>query len=264
MTAIVAEKDGKSKWLLETAQKLLAADYFTALGVAKTASPDEVKKAFLEAIKTWHPDRVPAGLEDLRPVFTKVFGRLELARGTLTDPTRRARYVEELTKPVTSATGSDLTSAEANLEFRKAEVLIKKNDLVQAEQHLRRAVGLSPSNADFLVALVSVQVKADTPKEKLRELGGQLDVILAREPKHERGFFCRAQIRKRLDLMPGAMADFAMAASLNPQNVDAAREVRIHKMRQDQANPGAKSKDAASGGEDGAGPLGFFRKLFKR
>jgi len=265
------DNDPKAKELRDSAQKLLAADYFVALGVSRTASPDEVKKAFIEAAKTWHPDRVPHGLEAIRPLFSKAFTRLELARATVSDPARRARYIEDLSKPGATgpaATAGDISSAEATLEFRKAEGLLKKNDTTQAEVHLRRALQLAPSNVEYQALLVWLQAKSDTPMERIRELVADLDRLIARDDQSERSYVYRGQLRKRLDLTKEAFADFTRAVELNPKNVDAAREVRIHKMRQDrgapkgQATAGAAKTDAATNGDGGVG--GFFRKLFKR
>jgi len=251
-----ADTATKAKELRESAQKLLALDYFSVLGVGRGASPDDVKKAFLEAAKAWHPDRVPPGLEEVRPLFGKVFARLELARATVSDPQRRARYIEELAKPAgAAASASEMAAAEAKLEFQKAEALLKKNDAVQAEVHLRRAVHLAPGNAEFQVLLVWLQAKPDSTIGRLRELVTDLDRLVDRVPQSERVYFYRAQLKKRLDLTKEAMADFARAADLNPNNVEAIREVRLHKMRQEKASPAAKESESA---------LGFFRKLFKR
>ncbi len=258
-----ADTATKTKDLREAAHKLLAADYFGALGVTRTASADEVKRAFIEAAKSWHPDRVPPGLEEVRPLFGKVFARLELARATVADAQRRARYIEELAKPPGagggSASATDISSAEATLEFRKAEVLLKKNDAVQAEVHLRRAVQVAPNNVEYQVLLVWLQAKPDSTIGRLRELVTDLDRLLARDPQSERAYVYRGRLRKRLDLTKEAMADFARAAELNPNNVDAVREVRIYRMRQEKAAPAAAASASSS---DGVG--GFFRKLFKR
>ena len=245
--------------------KLLSLDYFAALDVPRTATPDEVKKAFIEAVKAWHPDRVPPGLEEVKPLFGKVFARLELARATVSDPERRARYIADLAKPSTAATANDLSSAEAMLEFRKAEGLLKKNDTMNAEQHLRRAVGLAPGNVEYQVLLVWLQARPDATPARLCELVVELDRLLGRDPKAERGYFYRGQLHKRLDRMKEAMADFTKAAELDPRNVDAVREVRIFKMRQERSAPGgaAKKPDAPNADAE-AGPLGFLKKLFKR
>jgi len=248
--------DARVKELRESAQKLLALDHFATLGVSRTATPDEVKKAFIDAAKSWHPDRVPQGLDEVRPLFAKVFARLELARVTISDPAQRARYIEELAKPETAASAKDISSAEAGLELRKAEGMLKKNDAVAAERHLRRAVQLAPSNVECQVLLVWLQAKPDSSAERLRELVVDLDRLIARDAESKRAYYFRGMLQKRLDQTKKAMADFARAVELDPHNLDAARELRIFKMRQERAEP------AKAGSPEGVG--GFFRKLFKR
>jgi len=266
-----AEATTKLKELRDSAQKLLALDYFGVLGVGRGAGPEEVKKAFFDAAKAWHPDRVPPGLEEVRPLFAKVFARLELARATVSDPQRKARYIDELAK--NAAVAGDTAAAEAKLEFQKAEALLKKNDSTQAEAHLRRAVQLAPQNADYQVLLVWLQAKPDSNAGRLRELVTDLDRLLDRVPQSERAYFYRAQLKKRLDLTKESIADFTRVMELNPANVEAAREVRLYRMRQEKASAGgASSASGASGAPsssnaskgEGDGAVGFFRKLFKR
>jgi tetratricopeptide (TPR) repeat protein len=216
-----------------------------------------VKKGFIEAVKSWHPDRVPQGLEEIRPLFAKVFARLELARSTISDPQQRARYIEELAKPDTAASAQDISTAEAGLELRKAEGMLKKNDAVAAERHLRRAVQLAPNNIECQVLLVWLQAKPDSSLERLRALVVDLDRLIARDPESKRAYYFRGMLQKRLDQTKKAISDFARAAEIDPHNVDAARELRILRMRQERAEP-----TKASGSDEGVG--GFFRKLFKR
>lgn len=259
MAAGDEKQEARLKETRDAAQKLLAADYFAALGVPRTASPEDVKKAFLERVRTWHPDRVPPGLEELRPLFQKVFGRLELARATASDPTRRARYVEEL------SSSGDVLAAEATLEFRKAEVLLKKNDAAGAEKHLKRAVQLAPAHVESQVLLVWLQAKPDSPVARLRELATDLSRLIGRESTSDRAYYYRGQLRKRLDLAKEAHADFVKAAALNPKDVDAAREIRIYNMRLEKQEPASsKDKQDKPPPPDEPGVGGFFKKLFKR
>jgi curved DNA-binding protein CbpA len=254
--------DTRVKELRESAQKLLALDHFGALGVSRTATPDEVKKAFIDAVKAWHPDRVPQGLDEVRPLFAKVFARLELARATVSDPAQRAKYIENLSKPEATASAQDISSAEAGLELRKAEAMLKKNDAAAAERHLRRAVQLAPTNVECQVLLVSLQAKPDSTPERLRELVVDLDRLIARDAESKRAYYFRGMLQKRLEQPKKAITDFTRAVELDAQNVDAARELRILKMRQERAEPTKAPAASASEGSEGVG--GFFRKLFKR
>ena len=258
---MASEREDALKTYRERVRRLLALDHFAALGVARAASPADVHKAFVEAAKTWHPDRVPADLgDDLRPLFAQAFSRLETARATLSDPARRLRYVEELATPAKRASAGDLTVAEASLEFKKAEALLKKNDAAQAEQHLRRAVQLAPANVAYAALLVWIQVKPTTPREQLQSLARDLDGLVARDGACERAFFFRGQLRKRLGLEKEAYGDFVRASELDPANIDAQREVRLYRMRHER---GADTRgDGEASAPEGVG--GFFRKIFKR
>ena len=63
-------------------------DYYAALGIAKTASADEIKKAYRKLVRKYHPDVSKEPDADAR---TK---ELNEAYGVLSDPEKRAAYDE--------------------------------------------------------------------------------------------------------------------------------------------------------------------------
>lgn len=258
--------DAKRRELRDKAAKILTADHFAALGVSRTASIDDVKRAYIDLVKVWHPDRVPSGLDDLKPAYAEVFARLDHARSTLSDASARLDYVNRLASGAPSDRMRVGTTAEAAFELKKADLLFKKKDLAGAEEHARTAVNMAPDNVDAHAFLITIQMaKPNLSKQDLRAFVTQLDELIKKNDRSERAYFCRGQLKKQLDLQAAAISDFARAAELNPNNVDAAREVRLHTMRKEKADgqtsgkPG-KSKD----GDDEGGIGGFFKKLFKR
>lgn len=64
-----------------------ARDFYQTLGVARTASPDEIKRAYRTLAKKYHPDRNP-GNADAEAKFKDV----QAAYQTLSDTEKRAQY----------------------------------------------------------------------------------------------------------------------------------------------------------------------------
>ncbi len=62
-------------------------DLYNVLGVPRTATPDEIKRAYRTLAQRWHPDKNP---DD--PDAARRFKDLSEAYRTLSDPDRRARY----------------------------------------------------------------------------------------------------------------------------------------------------------------------------
>lgn len=262
---MTGQREQDVKALRQLAQQLLVQDHFSALGIARTAPPDEVHRAFVEAAKQWHPDRAPQGLEELKPLFAQVFRRLDVARATLSDPTRRLRYVEELATPVQSAHAGDASAAEASMALKKAEALLKKNDAAAAERYLQRAVQLAPALVEARALLTWIQVKPTSSPVELKKLTAELDALIARDDSSARARFFRGQLRKRLDLTSEANADFVRASELDPNHIDAQREIRLYRMRTEKSAPTpAKPKRVDAAPDEDAGVGAFFRKLFKR
>jgi len=66
-------------------------DYYQVLGVGRTASSDDIKKAYRRLALQWHPDRHPA---ERREAAEVEFKRISEAYEVLSDPEKRKRYDE--------------------------------------------------------------------------------------------------------------------------------------------------------------------------
>src|SRR5205085_12520424 len=62
-------------------------DYYQLLGVAETASTDEIKKAFRRLAKQYHPDRNPNN-----PQASERFKEINEAHDVLSDPEKRKKH----------------------------------------------------------------------------------------------------------------------------------------------------------------------------
>ena len=66
----------------------MAGDYYEILGVAKTATQDEIKKAYRKLAVANHPDKHP----DEKDKYEKKFKEINEAYSVLSDPQKRANY----------------------------------------------------------------------------------------------------------------------------------------------------------------------------
>src|SRR5690242_11698932 len=64
-------------------------DYYQTLGVARTASADEIKRAYRKLALEWHPDRHPP---EKRASVEPRFKQIAEAYEVLSDPEKRKRY----------------------------------------------------------------------------------------------------------------------------------------------------------------------------
>ena len=67
-------------------------DYYKVLGVARTATPDQLKQAHRALMKQWHPDLNRDNAQEA----TRRTSEINEAWGTLGDPARRKAYDESL------------------------------------------------------------------------------------------------------------------------------------------------------------------------
>jgi DnaJ family protein C protein 7 len=109
--AYAVDRSPETRKLLEDAElafrKPKHSNYYSTLGVDKTASQDEIKKAYRKKALIHHPDRHVGASEEKRNEEEKKFKEVGEAFGTLSNPAKRAQYDRERTV----ATAADRSSA---------------------------------------------------------------------------------------------------------------------------------------------------------
>ena len=237
-------------------------NYFEMLGLSKEATTEEVQSAFFQLAKIWHPDRVPPFLADVKDQCATVFSHMAEAHQTLSDPKRRDGYMHLLKDG--GATPDDQAQIalviDAATNFQKAEICLRRSDLVQAEMLCRKAVDSDPKQPEYLALLAWLEAMKpeNQGQQATLECIQKLDQALLVNDRCERAYFYRGMLNKRLQNAAAAVKDFRRAADLNPRNIDAIREVRLFEMRKGRTSnsvppPSQRPSQRPSGRPSGTG-----------
>lgn len=227
--------EARKREIVQRAATITGEDYFQMLGLPRTALAEDVQNAYLQLAKIWHPDRLPAFMNDVKEPCATVFAHLTEAQQTLYDPKRRAEYMTLLDEG--GATPDDQAQIHAVLEaatnFQKAEICLRRQDFAQAERLVRGAHQAEPKQPEYLALLAWLESMKPESQGTAATLAcvAKLDQALLWNDKCERAYFYRGMLHKRLQNVNVAVRDFRRAAELNPRNIDAIREVRLHEMR---------------------------------
>ena len=252
--ALTPEMLARREAILRRADGIDRENYFSMLGVGRDASNDELQAAYYALAKTWHPDRQPPELAKVREQASKVFARMSEAFETLSDPAKRKRYVEVMKGGGGTPEEADKIQQilDAASDFQRGEILWKKND-PGAEKYILRAYKADPDQADYVALYAMLQLSKRSAEAPVDDLIKLCDRAIDSHERCERAYFCRAMLKKRMGKIDSAMVDFRLACDINPKNIDAAREVRLHEMRrarqspERQSNPGTRRSSPPPG-----------------
>jgi curved DNA-binding protein CbpA len=187
--------EGRQQEILALDAKVSSSNHFEFLGVPASATTDEVRAAFREASRKFHPDRFYGkNLGSFRQRLDRIFKRMVEANQTLTDPDKREAYLAAnpfVRAAVRSATASNpafkpeeaksATELARDTERRdrltrhpylakvtktqeyvtRAKHHIEKKEYSQAFTALNTAAQIDPNHAEVRSLLVEVRKAAD-------------------------------------------------------------------------------------------------------
>lgn len=227
--------------ILDKVRALESADFYQVLGLEPGADVARIQSSFLQLAKAWHPDRLPPALSDLKPEVTKIFARMTEAHQILSNVKNRAEY-DKLRAGGGNSEDEQRKVQEvlrAAAAFQKAEVLAKREDWTQALKFAEQAYQGDPEQAEY--AALYAWVAAHTPERNESNSYEDLLEVLHRAVKQQRNNvrvrLYRAAVYKLAGLGVEAMRDYRTVSELDPTNVEAQREIRLHRMRKDSSPP---------------------------
>lgn len=176
----VAEEEKKTPKVIEGETKKRIADleklrkkintmnYYQILDVPKKASQKEIKKAYFEMARKYHPDRFDRDLpKETKEIVEEVFGHITIAFQTFSNEKEKQDYDAKLDAPA----GLDRRELEKKAEskFRQGKGLFNRGKYEEALVYFEEAIKLKSSQADYHLFLAKTEAKVPLFRGKAEE-----------------------------------------------------------------------------------------------
>lgn len=233
-SSLTLDQAAREKAFHDRAKGIQKEDYFQRLSLGKDASPQAIEDAFRALSRVWNPSDLPPALEGARESCALVRSMLVEAHETLRDPRKLRDYLHKLSLgPQLPDAASDLAASGERNDYDGAKACLARDDLDRAERMAKRAHKAEPNRAEALALLAWVAAKQPVNQgaEATRARIMMLDKALKLDPECEDALWFRAELHRRVENHAAAMKDLQKLTKINPDNVDAMRELRIYEMR---------------------------------
>jgi CheY-like chemotaxis protein/tetratricopeptide (TPR) repeat protein len=209
---------------------------FEVLGVAENASGDEVRAAYERLAERTHPDRVAASSAALRELAEQVFQRVEAAFEALSDPRRRQeeRFARRRADREAAERDEGRRTVEAELCFQKGQAALRLRDYPTALRCFESAVELHPEEGEYHAHL-GWALHCTSPEDPKRAETAlrhiKHGIKLASD--HEKPYLFMGRVCQAIGRSDVAVKMFTRAVQIQPECVEALRELRLINMRRE-------------------------------
>jgi curved DNA-binding protein CbpA len=196
---------------------LLTVDYYHILGITQDSTPEEIKKAYFNKAKEFHPDRHFSSMSDsLKNKLNALFSHLTLAYKTLSNPTMKMEY--DMNPSFKTASMEGRTVEMARTKFEEGKKAFWEKSYIEAADLLGQAAYLDSSAASYHYyhGLALAKVK------KFREAQEATSKALKLDPMNSNYAAELGHIYLELGFHARAKTTFERALQLDPTNKRAA------------------------------------------
>lgn len=151
----------------EFREKLSGVDHYQVLQVEKSASQAEIKKAYFNLARKYHPDLFDRDLPpDAKETVDDVFAQITRAFQTLTDEQEKERYDDELEA---SEYKKETPEKTAQTKYLQAKSLYRRQRYEDALVFLEEAVRIKSTKASYYLLLAKTEAKVPSFRQKAEE-----------------------------------------------------------------------------------------------
>jgi curved DNA-binding protein CbpA len=195
-------------------------DYYSILGLSRSASQEEIKKAFFKLAKKYHPDK-HRGAEGGE--YEVKFAQINEAYNVLKDQSAKVNYDARVKAAGDQKTGSPQSRYKAEELFHTAVKAMKLKDFNSAIDLLKAAVRLEPEKADYYSAL---GLALSEKPRRLHEAREMCEKAVEIEPYDVGNYINLGRVYKKAGLHIRAQRQFEKALHWDPQNWAAREELK--------------------------------------
>ena len=202
-------------------EKISSMNYYQVLRVSKDASEDEIKKAYFQLARKFHPDRFDRSVnEHYRAQIGEVFDAITKAYRTLSDETLKREY--DAKTPAGTKEDSRDFSRKADVKFRQAKTLFTLGRYEDALVLLEEALRLKRDKADYFLLLAMTEAKIPSFQRKAEEHFLKAKEL---EPWNPEAYIGLGLLYKTEGLLTKATKSFQKALELDADHDLARREL---------------------------------------
>lgn len=209
--------------------------HFERLGVSSKAKDQEIKRAYHELAKVLHPDKLPVNTpSDVRDLTRQVFQKISTAYEVLSDTNRKTKYLNELEQ------GRAEMILQAETLSEQAKVFLGKGDFKKAHDLLTEAHKMAPPNSEQRLLLLWARIKTQTKIGDIKFTEDVKDLLnhIPPEDRHNSTYyFVKGLLLKYAEDVVNARKCFDHAVAIDPDFIDARREVNLLKLSKQNNKP---------------------------
>ena len=226
--------EGQVDEVLAFRDKLPDMNYYQILDVPKTATEDEIKKAYFQLARRFHPDRFDRSLPaNQRVQIEDIFDKITKAYRTLTSREGRREYDGKL-----AAGGPDKPKdilAKAENKFRQARTLYSQGRFEDALVVLEDVIRQNKNKGQYYLLLAMTESRLPDCQKKAEE---HFLKAIELEPWSPEGFVGLGVLYKSVGMNTKATRQFQKALELDDEHEIAVRELAA--LTKEERKPGLK------------------------
>jgi hypothetical protein len=221
----IANPGNDPKGLAAYLEGLKGKNHFEVLGVPETAATPEIKKAYFQFAKWFHPDTAQGAAPEAGKLKADIFARLSEANSVLADDKSRADYLDEMKAGLDKLDASKIFASEE--AFQKGCILVKARKYPESVKMFDEAIALYEKEGEYFIwrGWAKYLVAADKKAGKDAALK-EIDQGCSLSPRCAMGPYFKGQIYKLTGDAGTAQKLFKETLELDPNHLEAQREVR--------------------------------------